>query len=326
MNDLYPLKFQPVFKEKVWGGQKIRTELGIDFGNLPNCGEMWAISGVEGSQTIIENGFLAENELNELVEIYMGDLVGEKVFKQFGNEFPLLIKFIDANDWLSIQVHPDDELAAKRNIGSGKTEMWYVAGADAGSQLITGYNKPVDEEEYVRNLENKSLKKILNFENVEKGDVFFIPSGRVHALGPGILIAEIQQTSDTTYRIYDWDRPGTDGKLRQLHTEDALEAIDYTFHKEYKTQYKEVLNATTQLVDCPYFTTNLILFDQAVIKNTAGLDSFVIYICLEGKCTIFYENGTDTLKPGEVILVPASVTNFLFETDGQTRLLEIYIS
>lgn len=326
MNQLYPFKFKPVFKEKVWGGQKIKTELGIDFGDIENCGEMWAISGVEGSPTLVENGFLAENELNELVEVYMGDLVGEKVFKQFGNEFPILIKFIDASDWLSIQVHPDDELAAKRGIGSGKTEMWYVAGAEKNSQLISGFNCPVDEEIYTRHLEEKKLKEILNFETVQKGDVFFIPAGRIHALGPGILIAEIQQTADITYRIYDWDRPGTDGKPRQLHTEEALEAIDFSFHKEYKTNYTEANNSTNLLVECPYFTTNLILLDKPVLKNTASLDSFVIYMGIEGKCSIKFEGGSIGLKKGEVVLIPASVNNLIIEPAMKSRLLEIYIS
>jgi len=199
MNTLYPLKFKPIFKDKIWGGEKIKTELGMDYGNLPNCGEVWVISGVDGNQTVVENGFLKDNELNELVEVYMGDLVGEKNFDKFGNEFPLLIKFIDANDWLSVQVHPDDALAAKRNIGQGKTEMWFTLGADKSTQLISGFNQEMDKETYLKHLNDGTLKDILNYEDVKKGDVFFIPAGRVHALGPGMLLAEIQQTSDTTY-------------------------------------------------------------------------------------------------------------------------------
>jgi mannose-6-phosphate isomerase len=326
MSQLYPLKFKPIFKEKVWGGQKIKTELGLDFGNLPNCGEVWAISGIADEQSIVENGFLAENELNELVEIYMGDLVGDKVFKQFGNEFPLLIKFINSNDWLSIQVHPDDELAAERGIGFGKTEMWYVVAAEKGSQLIAGFNQKIEKDKYLEHLANKTLKDILNFENVKKGDVFYIPAGRVHAIGPGILLAEIQQTADTTYRIYDWDRPGIDGKPRQLHTTEAVDAIDFTFHKEYKTSYETKNNATNSLINCPYFTTNLVELDKTVLKNTSELDSFVIYMGIEGHCSIKYDGGIVEIKKGETLLVPATLTNLIIEPLKKSTLLEIYIS
>jgi len=326
MNQLYPLKFKPIFKEKIWGGQKIKTELGIDFGDLPNCGELWAISGIAGEQSAVENGFLAENELNELVEVYMGNLVGEKVFKQFGEEFPLLIKFLDTNDWLSIQVHPDDELAQQRGIGFGKTEMWYVLGAEKDAQLISGFNQKMDKDSYLDFFENKKLKEILNFETVKKGDVFFIPAGRVHALGPGILLAEIQQTSDTTYRIYDWDRPGIDGKMRDLHTEEALDTIDFTFHKEYKTKYESEPNATTALVNSPYFTTNLVDLDKTVLKNTSELDSFVIYMGIEGSCSIKYEGGTVDIKKGEVVLVPATLNNIIIEPVQKSKLIEIYIT
>lgn len=325
MNQLYPLKFKPIFKEKIWGGQKIRTDLGIDFGELPNCGELWAISGMEGEQSVVENGFLADNELNELVEVYMGDLVGEKVFKQFGDEFPLLIKFLNTNDWLSIQVHPDDELAQKRGIGFGKTEMWYVLAAEKNAQLISGFNQQIDKESYLTQFENGKLKEILNFETVKKGDVFYIPSGRVHALGPGILLAEIQQTSDTTYRIYDWDRPGIDGKMRQLHTEESLDAIDFSFHKEYKTLYESKPNFTTALIDSPYFSCNLIELDKAVLKNSSELDSFVIYMGIEGSCSIKYESGTIEVKKGEVVLVPAIVNNIIIEPMQKSKLIEIYI-
>ncbi len=202
MSKLYPLKFKPVYKDKIWGGQKINTVLGRDFSPLPNCGEVWVLSGVEGNQTEIEDGFLEGNELNELVEIYMGELVGDKVFEQYGNEFPILIKFIDANDWLSIQVHPDDELAMERHGTLGKTEMWYILDAEKKSELISGFSTKVSKEEYVKHLDNKTLKNIMNFTPVQKGDVFYIPAGRVHALGPGILLAEIQQTDSAFDRNY----------------------------------------------------------------------------------------------------------------------------
>lgn len=325
MNALYPLKFEPIFKDKIWGGQKIKSSLNMDFGELPNCGEAWMMSGVEGNPTIVENGFLAGNELNEIVEVYMGELVGDKVFDQFGNEFPLLIKFIDSNDWLSIQVHPDDHLAKKRNIGFGKTEMWYMLDATDDAELIAGFNKKTDKEEYLNHLENKTLKEILNFEKVEKGDVFYIPAGRVHALGPGCLLAEIQQTSDTTYRIYDWDRIDAAGMYRELHTEEALDAIDFEYHKEYKTKYENKLNETNSLVESQYFTTRIINLDKPVLKNYAALDSFVIYIATEGEVNLKWEGGEIQLKKGETLLVPATINNIAIEPFVKSSLLEIYI-
>lgn len=326
MNALYPLKFKPIFKDKIWGGNKIKTSLGLDFGDLPNCGEVWAISGVEGNPTIIDNGFLAGNELNEIVEIYMGELVGDRVFDKFGNEFPLLIKFIDSNDWLSIQVHPDDELAAKRKIGMGKTEMWYMLDADENAQLISGFNKKLDKDEYLHKLENKSLKEIMNFEKVKKGDVFYIPAGRVHALGPGCLLAEIQQTSDTTYRIYDWDRIDASGMYRDLHTDLALDAIDFEFHKKYKSDYKVPHNGTEKLVESPYFTTRLINLDKPVLKNFLELDSFVIYIATEGQMNLKWEQGEIKLSKGEVVLIPANFDNLAINPYVDSSLLEVFIA
>ena len=325
MNQLYPLKFTPVFKDKIWGGKKINTSLGIDYGNLPNCGEAWMVSGVEGNPTLVANGFLAGNELNELVEVYMGDLVGDKVYDEYGIEFPLLIKFIDANDWLSIQVHPDDELAAKRKIGRGKTEMWYILEADDEAQLIAGFNQKIDKEKYLEHLENKTLKEILNFESVNKGDVFYIPAGRVHALGPGILLAEIQQTSDTTYRIYDWDRIDAAGLQRDLHTEEALDAIDFEFHKKYRTDYIPVINKTVPVVKSPYFVTGLLTLNKAIKKDYEELDSFVIYIVLEGALTIKWEKGEMQMKKGETVVIPNALDRLELAPDKSAKIMEVYI-
>lgn len=326
MNGLYPLKFKPIYKDKIWGGQKIKTSLGMDFGDLPNCGEAWVISGVDGNPTEVSNGFLAGNELNELVEIYMGELVGEKIFDQFGNEFPLLIKFIDSNDWLSIQVHPDDVLARKRRIGQGKTEMWYMLDADDGSELIAGFNKKTNKDEYLHNLENKTLKDILNFEKVNKDDVFYIPAGRVHALGPGCLLAEIQQTSDTTYRIYDWDRIDLSGMTRELHTKEAIDAIDFEFHKKYKTEYEAKANATSPILESPYFTTRIIKLDKPVLKNYSDLDSFVIYLATEGEVELKWEGGKINLIKGETLLIPASFDNLAINPLTKSTLLEVFIA
>jgi len=326
MEGLYPLKFTPIYKDKLWGGNKIKSILNKDFGSLSNCGESWELSGVEGNLSVVSNGYLAGNSLEELIEVYMGDLVGDQLFETFGIEFPLLIKFIDANDDLSIQVHPDDELSHKRHNAFGKTEMWYVIQADPGSKLQSGFNQQVDQEKYLEKLEKVELTNILNFEEVTAGDVFFIPSGRVHAIGKGILLAEIQQTSDITYRIYDYDRRDDQGQLRELHTELALDAIDYTLYPEYKTKYEPKLNESVELVSCKYFTTNVLELNKSIEKDYNKLDSFVIYICLEGELHIKTESGSESLQKGETLLIPASIENVqLTPISATVRLLEVYI-
>jgi mannose-6-phosphate isomerase len=326
MEGLYPLKFTPIFKDKIWGGTKIKSILNKDFGSLPNCGESWELSGVEGNVSVVSNGYLAGNTLEELLEVYMGDLTGEVVYEDFGNEFPLLVKFIDANDDLSIQVHPNDEMAAERHHSYGKTEMWYVLQADKGSKLQSGFNQPVDQEKYLEKLENVELTDILNFEEVTAGDVFFIPAGRVHAIGKGILLAEIQQTSDITYRIYDYDRRDNRGTPRELHTDLALDAIDYTLFPEYKTKYELKPNESVELASCQYFTTNVLDLNEAIDKDYNKLDSFVIYICLEGELVIETESGSETIQKGETILLPASIENVrLKPATASAKLLEVYI-
>lgn len=297
----------------------------MDYGNLPNCGEAWLISGVENNPTLISNGYLANNELNELVEVFMGDLVGDKVYDRFGDTFPILLKIIDSNDWLSVQVHPDDALAAKRRIGLGKTEMWYILQADEKAQLISGFSREIDQEGYLHHLNNNKLKDILNFETVKQGNVFYIPAGRIHALGPGCLLAEIQQTSDTTYRIYDWDRMDVDGSKRELHTELALQAIDYSIQQNYKTPYEKVLNKTAAVVDTPYFTTNIINLDQAMGKDYSEIDSFVILLCLEGGFRLKWQNGEEQIKKAESLLLPNIISRVQIIPDTTCELLEIYI-
>ncbi len=327
-NQLYPLKFKPILKDKIWGGTRIKSLLGIDFAPLPNCGEAWVLSGVEGNQTGIVNGYLSGNELNELVEIYMGDLVGDAVYERFGNEFPILVKFIDAADYLSIQVHPDDELAAKRNIGYGKSEMWYIMDADPGSTLISGFSRKIEKEAYIEHLNNKTLRDVLNEEKVERGDVFYMPAGRVHALGPGIFLAEIQQTSDTTYRIYDWDRVDSEGKSRELHIEEALDAIDFNVYDDYKAKYEAKQNGSVNLVTSPFFTTNLIKLDKALGKDYSELDSFVIYICVSGSVTLVHPGSTEpqvSLVQGEAVLIPATIDRIDIIPSSASEILEVYI-
>jgi len=326
MEGLYPLKFTPLYKDKIWGGKKIKTVLNKDFGDLPNCGESWELSGVEGNVSVVANGYLEGNTLEELIEVYMGDLVGDQVFENFGIEFPLLIKFIDANDDLSIQVHPDDELARKRHNAFGKTEMWYVIQADPGSMLQVGFTHQVDADEYLEKLENNKVTEILNFEEVASGDVYFIPAGRVHAIGKGILLAEIQQTSDITYRIYDYDRRDKEGNPRELHTDLALDAIDFTIYPQYKTKVEAKANESVELVKCKYFTTNILEINEVVEKDYNELDSFVIFICLEGTVEIETEAGSETVTRGETILIPAVIESVTLKPQSSfVKLLEVTI-
>lgn len=325
MNELYPLKFAPIFKDKIWGGQKANTVFGLDFSPLPNCGEVWVLSGYPQNESVVTNGFLKGNDLNELIEVYMEDLVGDKVFEDHGAEFPLLIKILDSNDWLSIQVHPDDKLAAERHQGSGKTEMWYVIDAEPGSELINGFRTTVTPEQYLEKLNKGELTSILNYEKAVKGDVFFIPAGRVHALGPGLFIAEIQQSSDHTYRIFDYNRVDATGKPRELHTDLALDALDFQYRSNTRTVYKPELNQTVPIAECPYFETNLLRIGTSIDKDYAAIDSFVILFCVSGKCTVVYEDGKEKLKAGETMLIPAIMNDITLVPEGEAELLEIYI-
>lgn len=324
---LYPLKFKPIYKEKIWGGQKIKTILNKDFGKIKNCGESWEISAIQKNISKVSNGFLKGNNLEELIEVYMGDLLGEKVYQQFGIEFPLLIKFIDAADVLSIQVHPNDKLAMDRHNAYGKTEMWYIVESEPNAKIIVGFKEECSKEKYFEHLKQNKIHEILNIETAINGDVFFLPAGRVHAIGAGILLAEIQQTSDITYRISDWNRTDDSGKPRELHTELAADAIDYNTYPEYKTSYQSELNNTNKIISCRYFTTNIIQFDKGINKDYINLDSFVIYMCLEGSFNILSEEGEIVaVKKGETVLIPAILKDIQLTPDDQTKLLEIYIA
>ncbi|MEM6342380.1 MAG: type I phosphomannose isomerase catalytic subunit [Bacteroidota bacterium] len=326
MEPLYPLRFRTIFKDKIWGGQKIQTILNKDFSPLPNCGETWEISGVDGNVSIVAEGPLAGQSLKELIQSYKGELLGNSVYDRFGDSFPLLVKFIDANADLSIQVHPDDALAKKRHNSFGKTEMWYIFQADEGSKLITGFNQALDKEKYQEYFESGRLMEILNQEEVEEDDVFFLPAGRVHTIGKGLLLAEIQQTSDITYRIYDFDRRDAEGNLRELHVEQALDAIDYQHYDEYKTLYEKKKNDSVEMVKCDYFVTNRLHFDQEVKRDYAELDSFVILVCVGGALKIeSADNELINIKKGEAILVPASCDSLKLIPDGDFKLLESFV-
>jgi len=325
MSTLYPLKFKTIYKDKIWGGHKINTYLHKNFGDLPNCGETWEISGVKSDVSVVEGGELAGQSLADLLEQYKDQLVGKKVYDHFGNIFPLLVKFIDANEDLSIQVHPDDKLGKERHNSFGKTEMWYVIEADPGSTLIAGFNKELTQQEYLDTFNSGHLTDVLNKEDVKAGDVFFLPAGRVHTIGKGLLIAEIQQTSDITYRIYDFDRVDDKGNKRELHVEEALAAIDYKHYPEYKTKYTPTKDETVHLVTCPYFTTNLLDFNKGVSKDYSNLDSFVIHVCVEGAYTLKYNNESYEVKMGECILLPKVVDHVELETTEGFKILESYI-
>jgi mannose-6-phosphate isomerase len=325
MSSLYPLKFKTIFKDKIWGGHKIETYLHKNIGDLPNCGETWEISGVKSDVSVVDNGELKGQSLATLLEQFKDELVGKKVYDHFGNIFPLLIKFIDANDDLSVQVHPNDELAKKRHNSFGKTEMWYVIEADPGATLIAGFNREMNEKEYVEALNSGHIMDILNRENVKAGDVFFLPAGRVHTIGKGLLIAEIQQTSDITYRIYDFDRVDDKGNKRELHTEEALAAIDYKHYPEYKTKYQHKKDEAVEVVKCPYFTTNIMDFTHGTEKDYSALDSFVIHVCVGGEYTIKHNNLAYPVKMGECILLPKTIDKIELKTTSGFKILESYI-
>ena len=326
MQELYPLKFQPIYQEKIWGGNRISKKFHRK--NVPDgkIGESWDLSAIEGNESIVKNGFLEGNSLNELVEIYMADLVGEKIYDQFGPEFPLLIKIIEAKDLLSLQVHPNDETAFDRHLSYGKTEMWYVIENEPGAQLISGFRKKTSEEEFKKALENNTYTELLNYTEAVEGDVFFIPAGQIHALGSNLLIAEIQQSSDITYRISDWGRVDSNGNPRELHLDLALDVIDYSAESSGKIKYSRELNKSVSLVESAYFTTNVLEFDKDLVIDYNTIDSFVVYMCIKGSATIIQESGEKTtIKGGETVLIPADLRTFTIHPERATIFLEIYI-
>ncbi|MBE6231681.1 MAG: class I mannose-6-phosphate isomerase [Bacteroidales bacterium] len=323
---MYPLKFNTIFKTVVWGGEKIAPFKGIET-DQHNIGESWELSGVKGNESVVAEGPLAGKTITELARTYKGQLLGEKVYAKGGTEFPLLIKFIDARDDLSIQVHPDDALAAERHNGSkGKTEMWYVVQADEKAHLMSGLTRKITPEEYAAKVEDNTITEVLHDYNVREGDVFFLPAGRIHSIGTGCFIAEIQQTSDITYRIYDFGRVGLDGKPRELHTELSKAAIDYTVLDDYKTAYEDVKNAENQIVDCEYFTTSLFDLTQPVKTAVKAHDSFMIVICVGGNGTLTDSEGNSvSLHQGETVLIPACTDEVTFTPSGSIKLLTSYI-
>jgi mannose-6-phosphate isomerase len=323
---LYPLTFDPIFKEIIWGGTDILPYKGLS-ADSRKIGESWELSHVEQNLSVANNGPLQGKTIDELIKKYGAQLLGTNVFRQSGHTFPLLIKFIDAQDNLSIQVHPDDELAGKRHHSLGKTEMWYVVKTAPDAILYSGFSQQIDADEYVRRVENNTIMDVLKSYRVKKGDVFFLPAGRVHAIGSGCFIAEIQQTSNITYRIYDYNRKDSNGNKRELHTEPAKDAIDYTLYPEYKTYYTPRKNKAVELVTCKYFTTNLLNINKTQQRDYASLDSFVIYICMKGNALIRDNKKNELhLRQGQTVLIPADTKNITIETEQDSEFLETYIS
>jgi len=318
---LYPIKFHPQLKEKVWGGRQLALQYDKEADG--NIGESWEISGVAESVSTVSNGVFEGRPLTELIELYSDELLGKSVIQRFGNEFPLLFKFIDAREDLSVQLHPNDAVARKRHNSFGKTEMWYVLHAEENARLILGFNREMDSRTYQAYLSENKITDILHAEKVDKGDAFFIAPGTVHAIGAGVMLAEIQQTSDITYRIYDWDRPGIDGNMRELHNEEALDVIDYNAPNA-KLNFTELENQSVEVCTSAYFTTNSLKLTEGIERNISKIDSFIVYMCIDGHAVIGVNNRTEEIKKGETLLIPASESLLSIETKGAT-LLEVYV-
>jgi len=321
VSPLYPLKFAPIFKQKVWGGTKLHKILKKNISG--NVGESWEISGIADNVSEVVNGPLKEKSLKWLLENYKEKLVGEKVYNTFGNNFPLLFKFIDAQQDLSVQVHPDDTLAKKRHNSFGKTEMWYILDVEKGARLILGFNEIMDREKYLNSFSGKRITEILNVEPVKEGDAFVLNPGTVHAIGAGILLAEIQQTSDITYRIYDWDRPDTNGQMRQLHTDLALDAINFNASKS-RVNYTEEKNVPLPIGTTDFFSVNKLVLAENYVRNLEVISSFTVYMCLEGSALIETDDFSEEIKKGETILIPAQLPEIKFTTNSAS-FLEVYI-
>lgn len=325
---LYPIKFKPRIKERIWGGHAILERKGKAAARLAKdklYGESWDLSSVKGDISVVANGMLKGNNLEEIIEVYMGELVGEGLFERYGLEFPLLIKYLDCNDKLSVQVHPDDALAEERHNSFGKTEAWYIADCKPGAAIYLGFKDlNITREEYISAVSESRLEQLLNRVEVKKGDVFFIPAGTVHALGAGIEVVEVQQTSDVTYRIYDWDRVDASGKGRELHTALAVDAIDFEADAELlHKQYTLAKGGESRVIESPYFTMTLHDVDAVKYLDRSMLDSFIVYICLEGNATVSIDGGKEELAAGELVLIPAEACEVAIE--GNAQLMEVYI-
>ena len=320
-SNLYPLKFHPIVQPKVWGGQKLNQLLGKPA--VENAGESWELSGVLGHVSVVSEGPLSGKDLNELIKEFGPQLLGQAVWETYGEEFPLLFKFIDAKQDLSIQLHPSDDLARKRHGSLGKTEMWYIMQADEGSRLIIDFDRPIDKQEYLHHLKAGTLAEVMGEVPVKAGDSYYISPGTVHAIGGGILLAEIQQSSDITYRLYDWDRPGTDGKMRELHTEEALDVIQFKSGAK-ALAFGQEKGRWHRLKRTKYFDVSLIELENDQHRDLTNIDSFVVYMCTDGQVSIQSAGYEISLNKGETILVPATIDQLTLKSDGG-RILEIHV-
>ncbi|MEO9481658.1 MAG: type I phosphomannose isomerase catalytic subunit [Maribacter dokdonensis] len=320
---MHPLKFKPILKERLWGGTKLKEVFGKPI-ESDITGESWELSTVPGDISVVANGSLEGKSLQELIDSNGEELLGKSVVERFGKEFPILIKFIDAKQDLSIQLHPNDALAKERHNSFGKTEMWYIMDADPKAELIVGFNKDVTKEEYAKSVANDTLLDLLNYEQVKEGDTFFINTGKIHAIGAGVMLAEIQQTSDVTYRVFDFNRKDKDGNLRELHTDLALDAVDYEKKDDFKVSYSQEKNDVNTMVDCPYFKTNFIELTENLELDTVNRDSFTIFMCVGGEAKISTAEGEVAIKSGETALLPASTQKISLQSTG-AKLLEVTI-
>ncbi|WP_133689030.1 type I phosphomannose isomerase catalytic subunit [Maribacter spongiicola] len=320
---MHPLKFRPILKERLWGGTKLKEVFGKPI-ESDITGESWELSTVKGDISVVANGSLAGKSLQDLIDSNAEELLGKSVVERFGKEFPILIKFIDAKQDLSIQLHPNDALAKERHDSFGKTEMWYIMDADPKAELIVGFNKDVTKEEYAESIANDTLLDLLNYEEVKEGDTFFINTGKIHAIGAGVMLAEIQQTSDVTYRVFDFNRKDKEGNLRELHTDLALDAVDYEKKDDFKVAYGHNKNEVNTMVDCPYFKTNFIELTENLDLDTTQRDSFTIFMCVGGEAKISTDEGEVSIKSGETALLPASTQIIKLQSTG-AKLLEVTI-
>lgn len=322
MMKVYPIKFNPILKEKIWGGNKLTSFLG-KLSDKKNIGESWEISDVQDNISVINNGTYEGNNLKELIKIHQSSLLGTENFKNFGYNFPLLIKFLDAKTDLSVQVHPDNSMAKTYHNSFGKTEMWYIMDSDNNADIVLGLKDETMNPDVLCNINAENVDLVFNRELVKKGDSYFIPAGKVHAIGAGVLAAEIQQTSDITYRVYDWDRIDNYGEKRELHIDLATKATKH-FDSNGKSNYNIQPNNKTNLVNCEYFTTNLLDIKSHQARDYKKLDSFVIFMCVEGEVDITAGYHTETLKMGDTVLLPAITEEVAFNSED-AKLLEVYI-
>lgn len=322
--NLYPLKFKPVIKEKIWGGDLLNPYLPVSLQGS-QIGEIWTLSGYDESETVVANGYLADNTINELVEVYMGELVGDRIYEHFGNQFPILIKLIGAGDKLSVQVHPDDNYAQNKGYDNGKNEFWYVLRSDSG-RLIGGVQQGATLDKLKESIENNTLNSLLCEYEVKEGDCMLIESGMVHALGSGVCVVEIQQTSDLTFRIYDYDRTDAQGNKRPLHIKEALSVINTGAKADIKNCNTDEIPLVSNLCKHHYFTINQLTVDKPIGRDYATLDSFVIFVCIEGQVELQTENGNADVKCGETVLVPCSLNDVvLIPKNEKSKVLEVYI-